>query len=129
MKCVYLAAPWDMKDKAKEARKQFLDAGWTVTSRWIDYAGTAVATELELRQEAERDIRDIIRSNLLVLLNLQPRGSETSGKAVEMGFALAYGIPIIVVGEWSNVFHFLPEVTMVHTVEEAIKEANHHADM
>lgn len=126
MRNVYVACPWDLKEQAKAAAKRFKAAGWTIASHWFNYTGSGdIANPTQFREEALRDVEEVINSDLLVLLNLQKRGEETSGKAVETGLAIACGIPVIVVGGWTNVFHFLPDVTMVETVEEAIQEAEH----
>lgn len=124
MKSLYLAAPWDMREQAKEVRTLFQQAGWTVTSNWLDWPNDHEPTDDELQHEAIADLADIASSDLLVVLNWQARGEETSGKAVETGYALAKGIPVIIVGERSNVFHFLPYVTVVATLKDALLAAN-----
>ena len=118
---IYVAAPWAEKDgAAKDARTLLQAAGHTVTSRWIDYKGAEHDPEV-LKQEAINDWEDVATANMLFLLNLQPRGSETSGKAVETGIALALGKRIVAVGEKSNVFHYLPHVSWFGSVKEALE--------
>ena len=122
MKSFYIAAPWDMKAEAKRIAKWFVADGWNNTARWLELGDDLDSTHY--KAEAVNDVVDVANSDVLILLNSQKRGEETSGKAVEMGMAIAWGLPVIVIGEWSNVFHFLPGVKMVKTIEEAVAVAN-----
>ena len=125
---VYIAAPWAFKAQASTIKKQFEAQGFTVTSRWIDFHENKPADQTGLAydksvlvREAIHDVEDVSSSDVLVLFNTQKRGEETSGKAVETGIAIAKGIPIILVGEMSNIFHHLPCVHRVGDSDEAIK--------
>lgn len=131
---VYIAAPWARKAEAREAAKLIQAEGWVVTSSWLneedrdygppgyygatDWRGTDHAKDLAER--ALQDLKDITRSDLLLLLNLEP----SEGKTVETGVAIAEQMGIIVVGKPTNVFHYLPDVVIVHTVQEAINVFN-----
>ena len=116
---IFIAAPWDDKKIAKEAAEKFRAAGIDVTSRWIDQPDTDDPDELH--KDALRDIEDIVDSHMLVLINWQSRGHETSGKAVETGIAIALWKPVVVVGLRTNIYHWL-NMPVVDTVEEAITE-------
>lgn len=120
IKSVYIAAPWAKKEYAGEIRKQCQDAGIDVTSGWIDFPGDSHDVEV-LKTEAKNDWNDVVRAEGFFLLNLQKRGEETSGKAVETGLALAYGKPIFMVGERSNVFQYLSQVRCYESVGAAIE--------
>jgi nucleoside 2-deoxyribosyltransferase len=98
-----------------------MQAGIEVTSRWIDEHKLETDHRI-LRLEAEHDLEDIRQAEWFILLNSQKRGEETTGKAVELGYALARGKRIVVVGERTNVFHSLPQIRIVETVDEAIRE-------
>lgn len=122
IKRVYLAAPWANRSDAALAKSKFEGAGFEVTSRWIDGHTEAKISDPAcfeiLQQQALDDLSDILRSDVFVILNLQ----KSEGKATEMGFAYAIGKPIILVGKRTiNVFYFLPFVTVVKTVEDAIE--------
>ena len=119
----YLAAPWVWKEAAKEAKILFEEAGFDVTSRWIEYHGdTDDPTELE--QEAINDLEDIYFADGMVVLQLE----KSEGKAFEQGAAIhMLANKIIVVspaGVRGNVFQYLTHCfTFVKTIDEAIKEA------
>lgn len=121
---VYVAAPWRRKPDAIEAGKTLTAAGYEVTSRWFDHDGdpndpSGINTPLhQIQQQAREDIQDVLRANALVVLNLQ----KSEGKAVETGIALAHGIPVISVGDRSNIFQALG--FEVATLEDAIARLN-----
>jgi len=126
---VYIAAPWVAKDQALEAQKKFEQAGFVVTSHWITYHSDAwpqygtpalapEKNERELTRQAIEDLRDIEDSDAFVILNLD----KSEGKATELGYAYALGLPVVLVGERSrNIFYHLPTITRVDTVEDAIE--------
>lgn len=109
---VYIACPWTERTTAREARRQCIEAGLIVTSRWLDFPGDSV-DPIVLQMEALHDTADVRDADVLLLLNLQARGFETSGKAVETGMALAWGKPVYLIGRPSNIFHRHPNVHRV----------------
>lgn len=114
MKTIYIAAPWKRKKEAAEAREALVAAGFVVTSRWIDVPDGAS----DLEEQAENDLLDLLRADILVYLNLQ----KSEGKATELGFAMCAGHSIYVVGgKQNNVFLNLSKrLTHVKSVEEVI---------
>lgn len=123
---IYVAAPWIDKELALVAKRTLESNGFVVTSRWIEQhlekpAGqSGLDTDPEiLKREAIHDVEDVYSCDLMILLNTQKRGEETSGKAVETGLALAWLKPVILVGARTNVFHWL-DMPIVATVEDAI---------
>lgn len=129
MKAVYIAAPWSHKPEAEAASKLFEEAGFTVTSHWIQYHTNAwggynageVAPDTdnsELQLQAREDLLDIALAECFVILNLD----KSEGKATELGWAIAGSKEIVLVGEKSrNLFYHLPQVRQVGSVEEAIQ--------
>jgi hypothetical protein len=88
-------------------------------SRWQDGWGTksdAGITDAEKRDEAEKDVADVMVCQCLVVLNWE----KSEGKAVEQGIAIARHTPIIVVGAASNVFHSLATVKCVNSFAESL---------
>ena len=116
---IYLAAPWKYRAEAKQVAQQYRDKGHTIVSRWHDDWGTksdAGITESEKRDEAEKDVADVMVCQCLVVLNWE----KSEGKAVEQGIAIARHTPIIVVGAASNVFHSLATVKCVNSFAESL---------
>jgi nucleoside 2-deoxyribosyltransferase len=115
---IYLAGPWKHRTTAKDVAQQLRDAGHKITSRWHDIWALLEESHdpLVMEQEADCDLSDVESADIVVVLNIE----KSEGKAVEQGFALGLGIPIVVIGAHSNVFHWLPEVTVVKDLEDAI---------
>lgn len=117
----YLAAPYAARGQIRAYAEDLARIGIDVTASWLDEtheinAGTTgAATGLhpdEVARHAATDLDDIARCDVLVLftanaLGLDPAEVHSGGRHVETGYALAKGIPVIVVGEPENVFHRL----------------------
>lgn len=140
MSKIYVAGPWDFRNKAKEVADKFEAAGHEITHKWwLHDAGVGGLADTEYhRQCAINDVNGVLNADVFYLLNLQERGKETSGKAVELGLALAgqsffsldkwHNIKIFIEGPYTtNVFQLLNGVQWVTNVEEVIErlmEAN-----
>lgn len=129
---IYVAAPWKEREAAKVVAQSFRDAGFRVTSRWIDLHVTGNDTDKDpamLEQEASNDLEDILQANGMVILQY----GKSEGKAFEQGFVVAasqftgMANKLILVspdGTRGNVFQYLSSIyTVVPTVEAAIAEA------
>jgi nucleoside 2-deoxyribosyltransferase len=120
---VYIAAPWVRRPEAIEVGKRFVAAGHELTCRWFDHVtdgdpndSTGVTCDPKgIIHQALEDITDVQRAHVLVVLNLE----KSEGKAVETGIAIAAGIPVISVGDRSNIFQALGNE--VATVDEALE--------
>ncbi|MFI6416932.1 AMP-binding protein [Streptomyces sp. NPDC050842] len=122
---VYLAATLRHRNEIRRLRDS-LPAPLHSTSRWLDLdpltrpscqfdAGIALN-----RLAARLCLDDVRRSKVLIAMGFSRR---SAGLSVEIGCALASGIPVIYVGEPSCSFDMLPEVTLVPDVDAAIETA------
>jgi acyl-CoA synthetase (AMP-forming)/AMP-acid ligase II len=122
---VYLAATLRHRNEIRRLRDS-LPAPLHSTSRWLDLdpltrpscqfdAGIALN-----RLAARLCLDDVRRSKVLIAMGLSRR---SAGLSVEIGCALAAGIPVIYAGEPSCSFDMLPEVTLVPDVDAAIETA------
>lgn len=122
MSDIYIAAPWFHRDTARGAdllmriRGHRLRSTWYFSQAALDPGGEFQA----FSHQAQQDLRDLDDADTLIVLNL----AMSEGKAVELGYALAEGKAVYVVGERSsvNIFHFLPEVGVFATLEEALDD-------
>lgn len=112
---IYVAAPWKHRERARVAAETLHQAGHLIIARWLAIESDTSDPQ-QLCEEAIEDWTDLSRCELMVLLNIE----QSEGKAVEQGLALAWGIPIIGIGQPSNVFHYLPQYTWVPTLHAAI---------
>ena len=118
---VYIAAPWKYREQAKIAALKFTLAGHKILEPWWEHRDVngQPGFEAELCAQAVRDMYGVRDADWFVLLNL----AYSEGKSVELGMALAWRVPVIAVGEPSlNIFHYLPQVKWVGSVEGALKE-------
>jgi hypothetical protein len=115
---VYLAAPWAARASMPAIAARLADAGHVITEPWWTYPNTA--DPAVLRRGATRNVAGVTAADALLLVNSQRRGRETSGKAVETGIAVGQRKPVLLVGKPSNIFHYLPDVVVVPTVDDAI---------
>lgn len=105
--------------------------GWKITCSWIDEAGPGQTADLgALWQRIELEIRESER----FVLYVEPTDFPLKGALVEVGMALAHGIPIRIVaprvalapgsfrplGSW--VKH--PHVSFAATMDEALRGAH-----
>ena len=112
---VYIAAPYPCRDYAERVMHLLEGHGVDVTSHWLKTPGGLTDGY------AREDLADVARADLLLALNPKDwAGRGTGGRHIEFGYALALGKPIILVGERSNVFHYLDTVNVIPDVAEAI---------
>lgn len=118
---VYVAAPWAHKNYAAAVAKTLQTNGHAVVSTWHDEPEGADdnLSQSDLAHRAFLDLEELSDANAMFLLNLE----KSEGKAVEQGFAIRSGIPIIGIGcGENNIFQNLPMYTFVETIEEGIHE-------
>ena len=111
---IYIAAPYEMRDEAISVMHWLESQGHEVTSSWLRDGVFANDDPT-----ARLDLADIDRANLLLALNpseWRQRGS--GGRHVELGYALALGKQVVLVGARTNVFHYLDCVRVIERVEE-----------
>ena len=120
---IYVAGPWSNRDEVIEAAAFLRADGFQVRARWLDENCGDVATFEGCQQRALMDVDDVKSADVFVLLNL----GMSSGKATELGMAHIIGLPIVVVGPpatpfgpQGNMFYYLPGVTIVETLADAV---------
>jgi hypothetical protein len=119
---IYLAARFETQSDAKRLRDALAEHGIGCTSRWLEEEPSLDATLTDERRRyiAAMDVFDVRRAQALVLWNpTEKHKVGTGGCHTEVGMALAWGLPVFVVGYDlkdplplvpSNVFHFLSQV-------------------
>ncbi|MEV7157085.1 DUF6624 domain-containing protein [Streptomyces misionensis] len=122
---VYLAATLQHRNEVRRVREQ-LPQPLHSTARWLDLdpltrASCQFDAGIALNRLAARlCLDDVRRSKTVIAMGMTRRNA---GLRIEMGCALAHGIPVIYVGQPSCSFDMLPEVVVVPDVEAAIETA------
>ena len=102
------------RDAAQKVRDKIVKMGHVCTSRWIDYdeefehGDHSVAEKRRLAIMDEADVR--AATGGLILIASAKGQNVPGGKHVETGLALAYGLPVYVLGRRENIFHWHPRV-------------------
>ena len=112
MSIIYVAAPYELRNEATQAMVTLEKHGHSITSRWL------WETEENGPTPADKDLEDIRMADTLLVLH--PEEFEykgTGGRHFEMGYAVALGKNIVLVGRRTNNFHHLNCVTVVESVE------------
>lgn len=121
---VYLAAAWSRREEMRQIATMLRADGISVVSRWLDEPGGLQMGESPsfLAHRAQIDLEDIRSCD--VLARFADPVAEwcdpkllTGARHTEMGYALALGKRLFVVGRCQNVFDYLPEVTLLAGVE------------
>lgn len=123
---IYLAAPFEERDWMLRLKDMLESRGAKVTSTWltpVDGNENNMAAMRDrfddCRCRAIQDIEDIKEADVVVIYKPKElhRKPTTGGHHVELGLAIGFGIPVIIFGDRENVFHYLPQVTVVSSFE------------
>ena len=112
---IYIAAPYPVRDDAIKAMLILEAAGHEVTSGWLRAPN-------ELGDEwARKDLEDVAAAEVLLALNATEwENAGTGGRHVELGYALALNKRVVLIGNRSNIFHYLNMVHVVDHINEAL---------
>lgn len=114
---IYLTARFGRRDEMRQHRETLKAIGHEVTSRWLDEADCVPP-----RQAAMVDVDDLIQSEcVIVFTETSEAGYTTGGRHVELGFAIATTLPILMVGPRENVFCHLDCVNNFETMQQAVE--------
>ncbi len=110
---IYIAAPFQLRQQAIFLMTALEQLGFTVTASWL-----RVQDMPDCDASARMDLADVDRAHVLLALNPADWGTVgTGGRHVELGYAIAKGKQVILLGARSNVFHHL--ATVHHITELA----------
>jgi hypothetical protein len=111
---VYLTSATRRHAQLVRCRAALAVLGIETTSRWLDaYGGPTYLDDLWARPEAyaqlaRDDLADVAAADTFI--TVAAFGAGKGGRHVELGYALALGKRVILVGRVEHVFHALPEV-------------------
>lgn len=110
---VYLAARYDRRLEMLGRADELERLGYVVTSRWVQGLHEGATEPDVLGRCAREDLADIIDSDIFITFTESAAIGHTSGgRHVEMGYALACDLWVIVVGPPENVFHHMDRGTV-----------------
>jgi nucleoside 2-deoxyribosyltransferase len=119
---VYIAAPFEERNKALFLKAVLVNRGAIVTSTWLTDADGNTANMAAIqdrfhdcRCRAVKDYQDIDAADVFLLykpLEIH-RKPTTGGHHVETGYAQGKGKPIVLFGARENVFHYRAGVYLI----------------
>lgn len=129
---IYLSASYSRRQEMCEYAEQIEKMDHDVISSWLWNAEEQpeLAKQVENAKYsisvdaghwfAQKDIADLEDADLFIFFSepTKKNGRGRGGRHVELGYALAMGIPIYLIGPLENVFHCLPEVQQIDSWEE-----------
>ena len=112
---IYLAAPYSQKEQMQRYAAELQANDIIVTSSWLakPHAPETQMKDLtsdQHRAYAMQDIKDVQAADILVFFTDQTKTIVRGGRHVEFGIAVQRRIPIYVIGDFENIFHYLPRV-------------------
>ena len=118
----YVAGPWLDRPNVREIITKIEAAGYQTCSRWAEIDNPDVAEDdpervQKLRDQAMRDVEDVIMADGLIYVN----SLKSEGKATELGISIAMLKPIIIIGgRETNIFLNI-NIPAYPTIEEALE--------
>lgn len=117
----YIAARYGRKAEAKALALKLQELGHGITSTWIDQAEDEMLYDQgpdAAARFAQKDLNEISSADgLIALSETEDSVYGRGGRHVELGYALAAGCRIIVIGPRENLFHYLLRVDLYDTEE------------
>lgn len=121
---VYLAAMYSRRLELVAVARLLTVAGHEITSRWIRGGHDCEHEEPDTQAAfALEDLEDLERADVVVSFTEEPGSGRRArgGRHVEFGFGLHAGKTMIVVGPRENVFHHVPGVLVVDSVDQVVR--------
>lgn len=127
---VYLAARYSRHPEMQAYAQQLEALGMEITSRWI-YGGHDLsgyedgAQHAHMPQWAFEDWLDVKSADLVLNFTEDPalrKGRGRGGRHTEFGLAIAWNIACWVIGPREHIFHWLPQVQVCATWEDAVEQ-------
>ena len=112
---IYIAALFARRKEMENWANALKEHGHEITARWV-YGGENGLTRTDI---AILDLDDVNACDVLLAFT-HPYGTQTpgGGRHVELGYALAKGKTVCIIGERENVFHHHPHVHVFSTLRE-----------
>lgn len=125
---VYISARYGRHAEAHEIATMLQDHGQTVCSTWCLEPENPCdglpcdPASVEHRSLARMDLDEIDEAIVFVALSESPESPHgRGGRHVEVGYAIARGLTVIVIGPAENLFHALPQVVHVEDPRDLIE--------
>lgn len=102
---IYIAGKYTARLRLQRYKRQLIKLGYNIVSSWLDQheGDYETITNEALRTLAIRDAREVGEAEVLIIDTLDE--TNTGGREVELGMAIAQNKCIFLVGPVRNLFH------------------------
>lgn len=124
---IYLSGSYSRLKELRGYASLLREEGHVITARWLRETPAKDWFKASSREKAEIDVHDVRVSDILVRFSdslsapTVPSVLATGARHTEVGMALAWGIPVVVVGGHQNVFDYLEQIKHVRNLKSLIK--------
>lgn len=116
---IYLAAKYSRREEMEALVPKFKNTPFEVNARWV-FGEEEIMTANDI---AIMDLVDVANSSaIMVFTHERSEPQPGGGRFVEMGYALALGNKVFVIGPIENVFCASEDVTRYDTFEDFLAE-------
>lgn len=102
---IYIAGKWEARARLKAVALEVTELGHEVTASWLDTPDAAYGLGDTEAAHAREDVRDVCRSDMLILDTLNE--SHTGGREFEAGLMFGLTQRVWRVGPARHIFHLL----------------------
>lgn len=110
------------QEEARKVAKLCKESDHIITSTWLeeDFFRTSEYTEKDRNKIADKDVKEVIESDALVLLSSPTR--IPGGKFVEVGVALGNEKPVFILGHRENMLMYHSLTKQFDNAEDMLKK-------
>ena len=116
---IYVGATWEERQTAKWTMGELEKRGHVITHDWTNHeapnTGDPIGDEIMWEKYAEEDLNGVNEADILVVIN--PNGVVSTGKMIELGYAIAKGKKIYVCGKHIS-FPFRTQIEPIRTPDQ-----------
>lgn len=117
---VYIAAPFERILQAREARRMLQEAGFTVTSSWLDAEHSATFAEADTDLLMYTNYGDLDKADILLVLSYEGLGGEMHVEAGDFMCRTPLN-PVYWVGSNRPLSAYRHNVTRLNRLDEAVE--------
>ena len=99
---VYIAGQWSKKGEIAVFANKVKERGYAIGTRWLN-AGDEKNGPISWKEYARRDEEDIYDCDIFILFT-EVDPPDRNSRLVELGYALAYGKEVIIIGAVETIF-------------------------
>lgn len=126
---MYLASGFHQRRQLRELAKSIQQlkayAPYEICSSWIWVEGRPERGQPDwdefAREIAYKNIIDLETADILIVDAMGIAADNNGGVHTELGYCLARSIPIFLVGQRGNTFHWMPNIRQVNSYKELLE--------